>query len=241
MKSLRLVTIFFARFNVLLFLILNLLVSEVYSENIIGKNPQEIIQLLQLRVEQFEGYQVQMSLVAYGSRPKKQNMILWYKKGGFIRLKQLGPYREGSLVVFNPLEHKKFHGRLGGFLSFFTVKLDPDSWILRGVTGDSIQIVDYLAILKACTQVIEDYLQSFQIEELIWNKQEVFLLTVEINKKGEEFDFIQDENIYRFFLTKSDLFLVRLERYKDQSLLNTIEWKKFQAINHFDSDLFQLR
>ncbi len=211
-------------------------VLSVDAENISEQlTPKEVLKIARLKLGTYGDYKVKMKLSAVDNE-EKQNQIIWYSKDA-IKLEQLGPFNKGAIIVISQKEkEKKIRAHLGGKLSFFVVSLSDDSSWLKGVTGDTAHYVDFESILKACEHAMDKHLKDYKIK-IEGNE---YIVVAKIDKKDVKFDFIKEEDEYRFTFDKKDLNLIKLERFKDGNLLNTVEWYELETNLKFKKEIFDL-
>ncbi|MBI3815341.1 MAG: outer membrane lipoprotein carrier protein LolA [Nitrospinae bacterium] len=186
--------------------------------------------LLQLkdRFDNIQSYQCNMSLKSFKEGHQLQNQVLWYRRAGYIRIEQKGPFRKGAVVVIHP--DGNIRGHLGGWLSVLTVTLKPDDPRLLGVTGDSALTADYGSIIKSALEDSQK-VKRYKISKDFIEGRPIVILE----------SFVEEEiSLYRMIIDAEDMLIVQIERYKGDKLISAVSWKDIQINIKLSDELFKL-
>ena len=193
-----------------------------------GQPITDFLTQLKSRYEGVQDYTATMRLENFESEYKLQKQKIWFKKPGYLLIKQLGPFKKGAVLAIYP--DGKIKGHLGGFLSFAVVSLDKDDENMYGVTGDSALTTDYGQILNIAMGKF-DRVKTFSITEY-----------TDKGKKYQVLETTYDSAIDRLKLIvdKRSQLIVGLERYKGKKLIHRIQWFDVKTNVGLKTSLFDL-
>ncbi len=201
----------------------------VNSENAIeGLSRHELLSQLKKRFDAIKSYQCRMRLEGYEKEYQLQNQKFWYKKPGYMRIEQTGPFRKGAVVVIHP--DGTIRGHLGGLLSFLNVTLKPDDPRLFGVTNDSALTADYGSIIQSALQA-SPHVKHYNILRGSEDGKSIIILESYVD---EEID------LYRLVIDSERMLIIRLERYKGSKLIFIVSWEDIQLDIELSDEIFQL-
>jgi outer membrane lipoprotein-sorting protein len=188
----------------------------------------ELLSSLQERFENIQTYRCKMRLESFEREHKIQNQALWYKKPGYVRIEQLGPFKKGAVVVIHP--NGNIRGHLGGALSIFKADLEPEDSILLGVTNDSAVTADYGSIIQSA------------IDHSNRVKKHAVRGAEESGKPVIILDSFFDEaiNQYRIVTDAEKRLITRIERYRQDKLIHVISWTDVEIDVQISDSFFEL-
>lgn len=202
----------------------------VNSENAIeGLSRQELLLQLKKRFDAIKSYQCRMRLEGYEKGYQLQNQKFWYKRPGYMRIEQTGPFRKGAVVVIRP-DDGTIRAHLGGLLSFLNVTLKPDDPRLFGVTNDVALTADYGSIIQSALQA-SPHVTHYNILRGSKDGKSIIILESYVDK---------EINLYRLVIDSEWMLIIRLERYKGSKLISVISWKDVQLDIELSDEIFQL-
>jgi hypothetical protein len=176
----------------------------------------EIIDRALKKLSALRSYKCIMSLVSHENGSKKQNQSYLYRSPGDIRIEQLGPWKKGAIVVMQ--SNRSIRAKGGGLLSFFTIDLDKDSSLLRGITGDSAVESDWITILLN-TKKLQPYTVRSASKRVRSGSTTGYDLHIVVkNQPYEPYDQ------YRL-VVREDGAVLLVERFRAGKLMHRIEWK----------------
>jgi len=205
------------------------------------ETPAALTVRLMEHISVLEGYRVHMKLMVYSPEPEEQNQMLWYRRGGFVRIEQLGPYRTGAVVVVRPDLENLVEARAGGVASIMKFSFSPDNSLVRGITGDRPTIADYQSILAAFQEIIgQGLVTRFRLQEGDYQGSAAWRAYVEINREKARVAFLGKEDAYEMVVLQKELRLVRLNRFLQGKLISSVEWSRFEANPSLQPGFFRL-
>ena len=169
-----------------------------------------------------------MRLESFEGEHKIQNQVLWYKKPGYVRIEQLGPFKKGAVVVIHP--DGIIRGHLGGALSIFRADLNSEDSILLGVTKDSAVTADFGSIIKSAIEH-STRVKNYEITSAQESGKSILIL-----------DSFFDEAIskYRIITDAERRLIIRIERYRQDKLIHVISWSEIELDAEVKESLFEL-
>lgn len=191
------------------------------------QDKQEVIELLEkLRISysNVKTFTTNMRLERFAPDYALQNQQVWFKRPQYIKLKQLGPYKEGAQLSIKP--DGSIRGHLGGLLRFIVVSLEKDDENLYGVTNDSAFQTDFDAILDIAFNLVP------RITRYEFSKEK--------NKLVLDTHYEEKINRYRLIIDTTKMMIVGLERYENNKLLHRISWSDLRLNPELSSSLFDL-
>ncbi len=183
---------------------------------------------LKERIDRCKAYQCTMTLESYADGHEVQNQVLWYKRPGYMRIEQTGPFKKGAIVVIRPGESARV--KPDGLLSFVTLSMKTDDPRLRGVTGDSAVTAGYDTIIRTALAA-SPAVTGYTITREARDGQPVMVL--ESGAQGPV-------DRYRMIVDERQMVIVKLERYKAGRLLYDITWKDIRLDIELADELFRL-
>ena len=170
----------------------------------------EILNRLLETVNGPAGYECRMRIEQLAGGYKDQNQTLTYRQPGHVLITQLGPYKEGAVVEIKP--DGKIKAKLGGFLGVFPVSVEPDSGLIKGVTGDSAVMASYQAIIRKTMER-----SPFMTEDTV---------TMVDGGNGILLDYKVNEpvNHFKMLIDAKRMVIVSLERFKGDDPVSRITW-----------------
>ena len=193
-----------------------------------GQPITDFLNQLKERYQQIQDYTATMRLENFEPEYKLQKQKIWFKKPGYLLIKQLGPFKKGAVLAIYP--DGKIKGHLGGFLSFAVVSLDKDDENMYGVTGDSALTTDYGQILNIAMGKF-DRVKTFSITEFVDNGKKYQVLETTYDAPIDRLKLIVD---------KRSQLIVGLERYKGKKLIHRIQWFDVKTNVRLATSLFDL-
>lgn len=170
----------------------------------------ELLNRLLETVNGAAGYECRMKVEQLAGGRKEQNQTLTYRQPGHVVITQLGPYKEGAVVEIKP--DGKIKAKLGGFLGIFPVSVEPDSGLIKGVTGDSAVMASYQAIIR----------RAIERGPLITEDS----VTPVDGGNGILLDYKVSEpvNHYKMLVDAKRMVIISLERFKGDDPVSRISW-----------------
>ncbi len=194
-----------------------------------GEDKQALVNLLaKMRSAntRINSFTAEMQLERFLPDYALQKQLVWFKRPGFIKLKQLGPYKKGAELLIKP--DGTIRGHLGGLLRFFVVSLAADDENLYGVTHDSAFTTEFDAILDIADSLVPK-VTRYTITEKVQDSRRFIILDT---------FYAADINRIRLQVDAETLMISRLERYRNDRLLHRIVWKKLVLNPALDDSVF---
>lgn len=204
-----------------------------YSSLVSAETPDNtpVIKLLDQMKQAYakvDSFTTEMQLERFLPDYALQNQKVWFKRPQYIKLSQLGPFKEGAELAIKP--DGSIRGHLGGFLSFVVVSLKPDDENLFGVTNDSAFNTDFDAIIEIAFELAQ-HMTHYEIRENTSKGRKQIIL---------DSYYADDIDHYRLVIDAETMMLSGLERYRQNKLLHKIQWKQLRlnpAISNSEFDL----
>jgi len=211
--------------TIFVFLIFTPLVLAAENKDV--KPVAELLAELRGNYANVQDYSATMRLESFESEYRLQKQKMWFKKPGYLRLSQLGPFKKGAGLIIRP--DGTIKGHLGGFLSFAKVSLDKDDENMYGVTNDSALNTDYDKILDIAVSML-DRVKTFSIAtEMVNNKKQLVLDTT----------YDQKFDRYRLIVDPEKMLITGLERYSKGKLMHKIAWFNIQTNINISTEKFK--
>ncbi|MDH5259281.1 MAG: hypothetical protein OEX07_14800 [Gammaproteobacteria bacterium] len=188
----------------------------------------DFLSKLRMSYAQINDYSATMRLESFENEYQLQRQKMWFKKPGYLLLRQLGPFKKGAALAILP--NGQIKGHLGGFLSFAVVSLDKDDENMYGVTHDSALSTDYDKILDIATDML-DRVIDYSIETVSIDNKKRLVLTTSYDQKFDRFRLIVDP---------ASMLIIGLERYTKGKLIHKIQWFDIKTNINIDTDKFNL-
>jgi len=198
----------------------------VSMAGVIDKKPLvAFLDNLSQEYKKVENFSATMRLENFDPTYQLQKQKVWFKKPGYILLKQLGPFKEGAALSVKP--NGEIEGHLGGFLSFAVVSVDKDDKNMYGVTGDTALNTDYDKIIRIAQSMIEDVI-DYSISK---NEKNQLVLDSKYQNKIDQYKLIVDPE---------NMLIVGLERYSKNKLIHKIQWFDIAINKAISNEIFDL-
>jgi len=188
----------------------------------------DLLLALKVSYAKVNDYSATMRLESFEDEYRLQNQKMWFKKPGYLRLEQLGPFKKGAVLVILP--DGSIKGHLGGLLSFVVVSIDADDENMYGVTQDSALNSDYDRIIDIALG-LRDRVISYSINTEFINNKTRLVLDTTYNGRITRM---------RLLIDPGTLFIVGLERYSKGKLIHKISWFDIQTNKGIRASRFAL-
>lgn len=193
-------------------------VSGVYALDEKEKKPiVDFLTKLRFSYAQVNDYSATMRLESFENEYRLQNQKMWFKKPGYLLLKQLGPFKEGAALAILP--DGTIKGHLGGFLSFAVVSIKKDDENMYGVTQDSALNSGYDKIIDIAMSMLDNVIDYSISTISIKNKKRLVLDT----SYEDKFDRL------RLIIDPATMLIVGFERYSKGKLIHKIAWHNIEV------------
>ena len=203
-------------------LFLSLLLTRGCVADNIGKD--ELILLLEERFFRIQTYKCNMNIEVYNKGTKYQNQKFIFKKPGMIYCEQLGPYRKGAVVIVD----KEGQIKIGmGKFVLPIVSLLQGGGLLKGITGETLFESSWGYIIGQMKLISKD-VDLCEVKEGLMNEREVYIARFKIKEKE-----------YVFYIEKELMVIVKLERYINNRITDTIFWKDIKINPEIEDSFFE--
>jgi len=222
-----------------LLLSLTLLFSSplLWAEQINNEPLQKTLGLFRAALDKVQSYRAHMSFLDLRNGKQTQNQLYWFKRGGYMRLEQLGPYREGIALLALP--GAKVKVRWDGMFLPFVISLDPSNSALSAVTGDKIWASDILSCFALLEIISAKHLVSYQIQETGMAPNKELVLDLKIRPVGNQYGLeLTGVDEIQIILDAPISTLKRINRYAKGKLISTVIWTDVQVNPTFREGIF---
>ncbi len=197
----------------------------------------ELILLLEERFEAIESYKCIMKIEVYDENGKTQyqEQEFIFKKPGMIHCEQLGPYKKGVVLTVDRDGRIGFYwkGFWAGFWKYagkFSKKLfkKENSDLFKGITGETILQLDWGYIINEIKR-LKDKVDSYSIKSQIIDSRDTYVFESRCGQEG-----------FLFHIDKELMVIVKLERFLNGKIDNSVVWEKIEINIELEDDFFEI-